>query len=77
MNVHMSIGKLKARRDLHLCGQMYKPAQKDEYVDKRELLTRQFDKIVLKVPDVSLTKSFQVPFLKDQNYGMLFLVRSR
>ena len=40
----MSIGKLKARRDLHLCGQMYKPAQKDEYVDKTSLFISPFQK---------------------------------
>ena len=64
MFVHMDIGKLRVRQRLHLCGQMYKRAQKNEYVDNRDLPTRQFDKIVLRVPDVLLTKSFQTPIYK-------------
>ena len=64
MITKMGIGKLKTRRDLHLCGVMYNRARKEEYLDRRELPTRQFDKIVLNVPDVLLTKSFNTPIFK-------------
>ena len=67
MYVRMGIGKLRYRRDLHLCGQMYRRSRKDEYIDKRALPTRQFDKIVLKVPDLLLTKSFNTPIYKGSN----------
>ena len=67
MHTRMGIGKLHSRREMHLCGLMYKRARKDEYLDKRELATRQFDKIVLKVPEVLLTKSFNTPLFKGSN----------
>ena len=67
MHLRMGIGKLKERRDLHLCGMMYKRSRVGEYVDTRDLHTRQFDKIVLKVPDVQLTKSFAMPMIKGSN----------
>ena len=63
----MGIGRLRYRRDLHLCGQMYKRSRMDEYVDNRELATRQFNKIVLKIPDVILTKSFNSSIFKGVN----------
>ena len=43
---------------------MYKRSRKPEYIDNRNLSTRQFDKIVLKIPDVILTKTFQSPIYK-------------
>ena len=46
---------------------MYKRSQRDEYIDNRDLPTRQFDKIVLTVPDVQLTKSFNLPIFKGSN----------
>ena len=49
MQTCIGIGKLQRRREMHLCGLMYKRSQKMEYVDHRDLQTRQFDKIVLKV----------------------------
>ena len=36
---------------------------------------RQFDKIVLKIPDVALTKPSIFPFLKGQTYGMVSQLR--
>ena len=51
-------------RDLHLCGQMYKRSKCAEYIDNRELPVRQFDKIVLRVPDVVLTKTFNSSIYK-------------
>ena len=67
VNERMGIGKLRTQRDLHLCGVMYNRTLKDEYVDNRELPNRPFDKIVLKVPDVLLTKSFSTPMFKGSN----------
>ena len=64
MHIRLGISKLKQRRDLHLCGLMYKRAKQNEYIDDRELQTRQFDKVVLKIPDVALTKSFSMPCYK-------------
>ena len=48
MHASIGTGKLKYRRDLHLCGIMYKLSKQIEYVDNR------IDKIVLKVPEVML-----------------------
>ena len=64
MHTVMGTGKLKTRRDLHLCGLMYKRSKQKEYIDNRNLPTRQFDKLVLKIPDVTLTKSFSMPSYK-------------
>ena len=47
-----------------MSGLMYKRAQNPGYIDDRQLPTRQFDKKVLKIPDVELTKSFKSPFYK-------------
>ena len=58
------VGKLQFRRSLHLCGQMYRRSRNPKYLDDRDLATRQFDKIVLKIPDVILTKTFQSPLYK-------------
>ena len=57
----MGIGKSTYRRDLHSCGKMFKRSKMDDY---RELPTRQFNKIVLKVPEVLLTKSFNSSMYK-------------
>ena len=67
MHIRMGIGKLKERRELHLCGLMYRRSRNDEYIDNRNLPTRQFDKIVLRVLDVLLTKSFDIPLFKVSN----------
>ena len=53
--------KLDFSRKIHLVGLMYKRASVPEYVDNRQLATRQFDKKVLKIPDVDLTKTFKSP----------------
>ena len=63
MHVNIGTGNMKRRRDLHLCGLMYKRSKQIEYIDDRDLPTRQFDKIVLKIPDVALTKSFEIGLL--------------
>ena len=63
----MGIGRLRYRSDLHLCGQMYKRSKMEEYIDNRDLPTRQFNKIVLKIPDVILTKSFNSSIFKGAN----------
>ena len=60
----IGVGKLEFRRKLHLAGQMYRRSRIPEYLDNRNLVTRQFDKIVLKIPDVELTKSFNSPIYK-------------
>ena len=67
MHMRLGIGKLRPRRDMHLCGLTYRRSQCEEYLDVRELPTRQFDKIVLKVPNVILTKSFNTPLYKGAN----------
>ena len=59
MHDNIGVGKLSDRRDLHLCGLMYKRSKDVDYVDARNLPTRQFDKLVLKIPDVVLTKTFK------------------
>ena len=65
--MRMGTGKLRYCRNLHLCGLMYRRSQDDYYIDKRELPTRQFDKIVMKVPEVVLTKSFNSCIFKGSN----------
>ena len=60
-HLRMGIGKLNERRDLHLCGMIYKRSRVGEYVDNRDLHTRLFDKIV------QLTKSFAMPIFKGSN----------
>ena len=67
MYLRLGVEKLQSQRDLHLCGQMYRRSRKDDYIDNRELPTRQFDKIVLKVPDLQLTKSLNIPVFKGSN----------
>ena len=47
-----------------MMGLMYNRAKNPEYLDDRQLPTRQFDKIVLKVPDVELTKTCNSPIYK-------------
>ena len=64
MHARVGVGKLQFRRNLHLCGQMYRRSRNPDYIDNRNLPTRQFDKIVLKIPDVILTKTFQFPIFK-------------
>ena len=64
MHARVNVGKLYSRRELHLCGQMYKRSRIPKYIDNRGLATRQFDKIVLKIPDVTLTKTFKSPIYK-------------
>ena len=55
------VENLTTCRKVHLAGLMFKRAQNLEYIDERRLPTRQFDKIVLKIPDVDLTKTFKSP----------------
>ena len=64
---NMCMGKLNERRNLHLCGLMYKRSKYEEYIDNKDLPTRQFDKIVIKVPDVALSKTFDIPVYKGAN----------
>ena len=64
MHRRIGVGKLDFRRDLHLCGLMYRRSRVEDYIDNRELLTRQFDKIVLKIPDVNLTSTFKSSIYK-------------
>ena len=52
---------LNIRRKIHMAGLMYKRAGDPAYLDKRPLPTRQFDKKVLKIPEVDLTKTFKSP----------------
>ena len=63
-------GKFDYRRDLHLCGQMYMRSRVPKYIDQRELPTRQFDRIVLKIPDVILTKTFKSPIYNGSQMWM-------
>ena len=46
---------------VHLAGLMFKRSKQPEYIDERPIPTRQFDKIVLKIPNVNLTKTFNSP----------------
>ena len=57
----VGIENLDIRRKVHLAGLMYKRSCDPEYIDEGHLPTRQFDKKVLKVPDVVLTKTFKSP----------------
>ena len=57
----VGIENLETRRRLHLVGLMYNRSKVSEYLDERQLPTRQFDKKVLKIPDVDLSKTFQSP----------------
>ena len=61
MREKTGIEKLEIRRQIHMAGLMYKRAEFPEYLDNRQLPTRQFDKKVLKIPDVELTKTFKSP----------------
>ena len=55
------VTNLENSRKIHLAGVMYRRASDPEYKDNRQLVTRQFDKKVLKIPDVDLTKTFKSP----------------
>ena len=55
------VEKLETRCKIHLAGLMYRRSMDPVYVDNRQLVTRQFDKKVLKIPDVELTKTFKSP----------------
>ena len=57
----VGVETLVTRRKIHMAGLMYKRAQDPGYLDERQLPTRQFDKKVLKIPDVDLTKTFKCP----------------
>ena len=63
-NNRIGVGKLQFKRKLHSCGLMYRHSKNLNYIDNRNLATRQFDKTVLKTPDVILTKTFQSPIYK-------------
>ena len=52
---------LKNRRILHLLGVMYHRSKADKYLDKREVPTRQFDKIKFIVPHPNIKKAFKTP----------------
>ena len=53
--------ELKNRRILHLLGIMYHRSTKDAYLDRREIHTRQFDKIKFKVMTPVVKKAFKSP----------------
>ena len=55
MHVRMGVGKLDNRRNLHLGGQMYRRSRIPEYLDNRNLATRQFDKKSSKSPRCYIT----------------------
>ena len=67
MHANICVGKLREQRELHLCGLMYKRSKDIDYIDARNLPTRQFDKVMLKTPDVVLSKSFNIPMFKGSN----------
>ena len=55
-----------------MAGLMYKRTQQPVYLDDRQIPIRQFDKIVLKVPDVNLTKTFKSPVYLGSNLWNAF-----
>ena len=52
---------LKQRRVLHLLNLMFHRSKKDVYLDKRQMPTRQFDKIKFKVIAPQVKKAFRSP----------------
>ena len=56
-----NLSLLKSRRVLHLLGMMYHRAKADCYLDKRDLGTRQFDKLKFKVINPVVKKAFKSP----------------
>ena len=63
---------LKFRRILHMLGLMYHRSKNDLFVDKRDIHTRQFDKIKLKVIHPNVKKAFKSPnYLGAQLWDML------
>ena len=61
MRTMAKLPSLFDRRKLHLLGLMYKRSSMTEYLDNRRLHTRQFDQIVLKIPDIRLTRTTKCP----------------
>ena len=61
MLAKVGVEKLDLRRKVHVAGLMYKRSTNPEYLDSRDLPTRQFNKRVLKIPEVNLTKTFKSP----------------
>ena len=59
----VGIEDLRARLIIHMAGLMYKRSFDPGYLDERQIPrpTRQFDKKILKIPDVDLTKTFKCP----------------
>ena len=52
---------LKRRRELHMLNLMFQRSKKDIYLDKRDIHTRQFDKIKFKVLTPVVKKAFTCP----------------
>ena len=58
---HAKVSKLKYRRIAHLLGVMYHRSKVGDYVDVREIGTRQHDKVKFKVMNPSVKKAFRSP----------------
>ena len=56
-----NLTKLQQRRTLHLLSLMYKRSKLDLYLDKRDIPTRQFDKVKFKVINPVVKKAFKSP----------------
>ena len=52
---------LKGRRVMHMLSLMYHRSKKGEYLDNRDINTRQFDKIKFKVINPVIKKAFNTP----------------
>ena len=61
MHVEARVSTLKVRRIVHLLDLMYDRAKSDHRLDKRDLPTRQFDKIKFKVLAPSVKVAFKCP----------------
>ena len=61
MHERAGIGMLNDRRELHLLALMYDRAHDIKYVDTTNRVTRRADAIILKTPQINLTKAAKAP----------------
>ena len=72
MHYEAGLTKLKYRRIQHLVNLMYHRSKCDQYLDKRDIRTRQFDKVKFKVLNPIVKKAFKSPnYLGAQLWDML------
>ena len=72
LHLEASLLTLRQRRVLHQLNNMYRRSKKESYLDRREIHTRQFDKIKFKVINPVIKKAFKTPnYLGAQLWDLL------